>query len=97
MPISPLVGEMPGRAEGGAKDRQPLDSASAKGLRLCLISICCTSAGQRPLWPAGNLPHVGRSAASPTARPSLLLLFVTKPSWFRDVRETLRLDLGGDV
>ncbi|RWK70546.1 MAG: hypothetical protein EOR50_33785 [Mesorhizobium sp.] len=24
LPISPLVGEMPGRAEGGAKDRQPL-------------------------------------------------------------------------
>lgn len=25
------------------------------------------------------------------------LLIVRKPSWFRDVRETLRLDLGGDV
>ncbi|TGQ29046.1 hypothetical protein EN859_033790 [Mesorhizobium sp. M00.F.Ca.ET.216.01.1.1] len=23
LPISPLVGEMPGRAEGGAKDRRP--------------------------------------------------------------------------
>ncbi|TPI33000.1 hypothetical protein FJW08_07450 [Mesorhizobium sp. B3-2-1] len=51
LPISPPVGEMPGRAEGGAKDLGlPKNLGAARGRLRCRRDSA-------PLWPAGHLPH----------------------------------------
>ncbi|TIN17870.1 MAG: hypothetical protein E5Y59_07740 [Mesorhizobium sp.] len=65
LPISPLVGEMSGRTEGGRRiaiaslphDQPGIDMrCSCKGLK--------AGGTARPLCPAGHLPHEGRLAAS---------------------------------
>ncbi|SIT57538.1 hypothetical protein BQ8794_40137 [Mesorhizobium prunaredense] len=47
--------------------------------------------------PRETTPSDAFGDISPSRGRFASLLIVRKPSWFRDVRETLRLDLGGDV
>ncbi|TPK57751.1 hypothetical protein FJ546_25850 [Mesorhizobium sp. B2-4-19] len=55
-PISPLVGEMPGRAEGGAVP--PTSNGSA--VTTCpLLRARKLALYDAPLWPAGHIPHLG--------------------------------------
>ena len=65
LPISPQVGEMPGRAEGGAKERQPLACcafANTQGVRFPLGD---TLAGQRPPLSCRTSPPQGGRSANP--------------------------------
>ncbi|TPJ73612.1 hypothetical protein FJ419_25165 [Mesorhizobium sp. B2-6-2] len=72
LPISPLVGEMPGRAEGGAKERGVLRFMLAERSlpegSACYRLICRRDSA--PLWPAGHLPHEGGDQALHRLRPS---------------------------
>ncbi|TPM38766.1 hypothetical protein FJ964_28010 [Mesorhizobium sp. B2-3-2] len=65
--ISPLVGEMPGRAEGGATERQPLRFRARTTLEFH-DDLLDRPAGQRPpLSCRTSPPRGGRSAASGSA------------------------------
>ncbi|RWQ39199.1 MAG: hypothetical protein EOS82_32440, partial [Mesorhizobium sp.] len=61
LPISPLVGEMPGRAEGGVKDRQRsvhIESPS-RAIPRARLRLAGMSAGQRPPLSCRTSPPLG--------------------------------------
>ncbi|TRC96356.1 hypothetical protein FJV76_07795 [Mesorhizobium sp. WSM4303] len=60
LPISPLAGEMPGRAEGGVQDRNvSVPSASEAKDRGCDHDRLTGWRDSTPLCPAGHLPRKG--------------------------------------
>ncbi|RUU59789.1 hypothetical protein EOD07_06080 [Mesorhizobium sp. M2C.T.Ca.TU.002.02.1.1] len=75
--ISPLVGEMSGRTEGGALERLPRWGLDGPHLRIPAKGVEKTRPGRRdsaPLCPAGHLPHLGgdwqrRRLTSPRTAP----------------------------
>ncbi|TIP25381.1 MAG: hypothetical protein E5X67_25070 [Mesorhizobium sp.] len=72
LPISPLVGEMPGRAEGGAKERQPRSSATSRDhAQRCALRLIERPEGQRPPLSCRTSPPQGGRSRSPTAAPTL--------------------------
>ncbi|TJV18493.1 MAG: hypothetical protein E5Y07_09535, partial [Mesorhizobium sp.] len=62
LPISPLVGEMPGRAEGGVKERQQFDFHRLRRVRIIRgtwAQLADRLAGQRPPLSCRTSPPQG--------------------------------------
>ncbi|TPI30302.1 hypothetical protein FJW08_14315 [Mesorhizobium sp. B3-2-1] len=73
LPISPLVGEMPGRAEGGAKDRGADSLGTTRNQRRSKSRFTERSAGQRPpLACRPSPPRGGRSGNHTNPRLTII-------------------------